>query len=750
MQTGSRVRQGRTSPPGPLLESRFAPPPLRPGLVPRTSLLGRLSASEAPLVVLGAGAGYGKTTFLVQLTRAEARPTVWLSLDETDNDPLVLLSYLAAGLALAVPVESRVFNALSGRSSARVPTEALRYVAAAFSNAPAPFVFVLDDVHMVTDPAAVDVLGTVIREVPAGSRFVLAGRSLPSLPLARQRSQGRLLEIGPQELAMGADEAAALLRGAGVSLTDDEVIHLADRTEGWPAALYLAALAIASGEDRHQVMSFSGRDRSIADYLHAELVRHLDADDAAFLTDCAILERLSGQLCDAVLERADSASRLASLAETNLFVVPLDHQGHWYRCHQLFRELLLQDLAEQGPGRTAALHRRATAWLESHGDIDAAIEHAHRAGDVDTAARLVGANAQPAMTQGRDATVRRWLGRFDDAAMLRWPTIAIAGTWVFALRGDSAKAARFADLAEVGDEASVSLDGSASIASARAMLRSAMCRHGVEAMANDAALACELEPESSTWRPLAVTLLGVAALLGDDAHAAETLFAEATDMVGPSRGNPAVTVAWAERAALSRARGDLREAARSIERAEEIIAAKGLEEYATTALTSAVGARVALEAGDLDHARRALASVQRLRPYLSNALPWLAIHSRLEAAHALLGLAEAAGAHTLLIEIDAVLRTNPQMGTLIEQIDELRAQVRAQPVGGRGASTLTSAELRLLPLLPTHLSFPEIGERLFISRSTVKTQAISIYRKLGVSSRGAAVEQAREVGLLPR
>jgi LuxR family maltose regulon positive regulatory protein len=354
------------------------------------------------------------------------------------------------------------------------------------------------------------------------------------------------------------------------------------------------------------------------------------------------------------------------------------------------------------------------------------------------------------MARGRDATVRRWLSRFDDQTMLRWPTIAIEGAWVYALHGDPARSARLADIAEVGDEESGSLDGSASIASARAMLRAAMCRHGVDAMRSDAALAYELEPASSVWRPLAVGLLGMAAMLQSGAPEAETLFAEATDAVGPQAGSAALTISWAERASLSLARGDTREAARSVERAAEIVVAKGLAEYATTALTVAVSANVAIHAGDLDRAREQVAALHRLRPVLSNALPWLAIQARLEAARALLGLAEAAGAQTLLVEIDAVLRTHPQMGTLLGQVEELREQLRGQSAGQRGASTLTTAELRLLPLLPTHLSFPEIGERLFISRSTVKTQAISIYHKLGVSSRGAAVERAREVGLLPR
>jgi LuxR family maltose regulon positive regulatory protein len=746
MPAGTRKRaQEMSTVSGPLLEGRFTPPPARASLVPRRRLLEKIGAHDEPVVVLAAGPGYGKTTLLGQLQRAQDRPVAWLSLDRTDNDPTVLLSYLVAALALAVPVESRVFDTLSGRASARASAEALRHLTAAFSNAPAPFLLVLDDVHEVTEPEAVDVLVALWREVPRGSQVVIAGRSMASLPLARLRSQGLLLELGPADLAMDPDEAGALLRHTEVSLSQDEVSMLTERTEGWPAALYLAALAIRSGADRHEIVR-SGRDRAIDDYLRTELIAHLDPHDAAFLAATAVLERLSGPLCDAVLERRDSRSRLAALAQTNLFVLPLDHRGHWYRCHPLVRELLL---SERTSGDLAGRHRRASTWYEEEGDVDAAIEHAHRGGDLEAAARLVGAHGQPAIARGRDATARRWLSRFDDEALLRWPSLAIHGAWIHALRGEVAECLRFAELAEAGDEASEPLDGAASIASARAMLRSGMSRGGIGAMTSDALIAYELEPATSTWRPLAVTLFGVATSLGGDTQGAESLFAEATDAIGPTAGNPASSVAWAERATLARARGDLREADRSIERAREIVAERGLQGLATSALTLAVDARVGQQLGDLGRARSQIVAFHRLRPLLSGSLPWLAIQARIEAAHTLLGLADGSGAQTLLVEIDAIVRTNPDLGTFVEQIDDLRTQIGGQPAGTRGASTLTSAELRLLPLLPTHLSFPEIGERLFISRSTVKTQAISIYRKLGVSSRNEAVERAREVGLLP-
>jgi LuxR family maltose regulon positive regulatory protein len=735
--------------PFPVLESKLAPAPGRPGLVPRGNLLDQLEASAArPVVAVCAPAGYGKTVLAAAWAKRDSRPFVWLSIDRQDNDPAVLLTYLAVGLDRVEPIDPAVFAALASRGASITQTVVPR-LGTALSSKALPVVVVLDDVHLLHDQEGLHALSVLVDHLPQGSQLAVISRDEPPLPLARWRAEGRLAELGPGELAMDPLEAGRLLAAARVELPDGEVAELTRRTEGWPVALYLAALSIKAQAPRNgDGVGLSGRDRFLADYLQSVLLSRLSPTEVQFLTRTAVLDRLSGPLCDAVLDTSGSAAVLASLERSNLLVVPLDRQREWYRYHHLFQELLREELERSEPELVRELTLRAAHWCQRHGLAEAAIDYAIDAGDADLVARGVEQVAISVYRSGRLATVQRWFDWFNDRGLIQqYPAVAMLGAWVQALGGHAAAAERWAAAAEQGSYEGMLPDGS-SIDGWRALLRAKLCRHGVTQMRADAELALTLIPVDSLWRAPAQLLAGISHLLAGDLDVADDLLAEAVEVAKDTGATVAATVALAERAILAIGRQDWRDAEILVEQARSVVNMAHLEAFATSVVLYAAGARVAIHHGKVDQADHDLARAQQLRPQATHALPYYAVQARLELIRAYLALTDVASARTVLREVDDLLRWRPDLGTLPDQADQLRSQL--DPLGGAviGTGSLTIAERRLLPLLPTHHSFREIGQHLHLSQHTVKSQALSIYRKLGASSRGQAVQRARTLGLL--
>jgi LuxR family transcriptional regulator, maltose regulon positive regulatory protein len=736
----------------PILESKLTPAPTRPGLVPRVQLLDWLEASAAtPVVAICGPTGYGKTVLAAEWAKRDPRPFVWLTIDRHDNDPAVLLTYLAVGLDRVEPLDASVLGMLASRGVS-VSQRVLPPLGAALASKALPVVMVLDDVHLLHDQEGLEAVTVLVDHLPAGSQLAVTSRGEPPLPVARWRAEGRLAELGPEDLAMSPAEAESLLSAVRVELADAEVDELVRRTEGWPVALYLAALAHkAAGQPANAGFAFAGDDRFLADYLHAELLAQLPAERVAFLTRTAVLERLSGPLCDAVLDTTGSAAVLASLERSNLLVVPLDRQREWYRYHPLFRELLRGQLERHEPELVGELTLRAARWCQDHGLVEAAIGYAMEAGDADLVARGVEQAAIGVYRSGRLATVQRWFDWFDDHGLIQqYPAVAVLGAWIQALGGHAAAAERWADAAQQGSYAGMLPDGSASIDAWRALLRAKLCRHGVAQMRADAELALTLIPTGSLWRAPAQLLLGIAHLLAGDLGVADRLVAEAVEVAQDAGATVAATVALAERALLAIGRRDWQAAETLVEQARSVVAGAHLEECVTSLVLYAAGARVAIHRGHLDQAEQDLARARQLRPPATYALPYYAVQARLELTRAYLALADLAAAREVLREVHDLLRWRPDLGTLPTQASQLRAQLdqlRGQVIA---AVPLSSAELRLVPLLATHLSFREMGQRLYVSPHTVKSQAMSIYRKLGVSSRGQAIQRVQEIGLLAR
>ena len=375
--------------------------------------------------------------------------------------------------------------------------------------------------------------------------------------------------------------------------------------------------------------------------------------------------------------------------------------------------------------------------------------YALAAGEPDLVARRVADIALPMWAAGRAVTVERWFDWLDaHGPSDPYPPAAVQSAWLRALTGHPAEAERWADAAERASFDGTLPDGTSSIDSWRALLRSLLCRGGIDQMANDARIALEGLSNGSQFRATAVLLLGISQRLAGDAEAADASMEDAAELGDRYGAAPTVSVALAERSVFAMERGDWADARTHAQGARRVVEDGGLQDYMTSILAYATAARVALHEGDVTRAKRDLARASRLRPLTSRAVPHLAIQARLELGRAHLTLADPAAARLLLREVGDLLRRRPALGVLAQEAEDLRIQLRAISGGTPGASTLTTAELKLLPFLPTYLSFRQIGEQMHLSPHTVKTQAISVYRKLGVTSRGDAIEHAIALGLL--
>jgi LuxR family maltose regulon positive regulatory protein len=721
-----------------IIDAKITVPEVPSGSVSRTALVNRLRARTATRVVaLIAPAGYGKTTTLAQWATRDDRPFLWVSADAHDNDAVVLLRHLAAALDRVSPVEERVFDALRC-PGASLWTTAVPRLARAASELDEPVVLVLDDAHLIRDADAADAVYAVAEQLPLGSVFALAARATPLLSLPSLRAQGRLLDIDPDDLALTRREAELLMRAAGLDIEHDELDELTRKTEGWPAALSLVALSLVESmhRDRDAMPAITG-DRHVADYLAAEYFSGLSAGELDFMRKTAILDRVCGSLCDAALGITGSGNRLASIERANHFLRPLDGGREWYRYHRLLRDILRQDLVRSEPAAISELHARAADWFEANGDDESALEHANDAGDVDRAARLTARLARPVFDNGRTATVDRWLGRFDDDDLLsRYPAVAANGARFHLWSGHDEDAARW--LASVDARRTTgrqARDGEACAATVQA----AACRDGVQQMLADAETAVAGLPARSDWLPEALVLRGVARVLTGDVEQADADFATAASSSEALGQIEIRLLALGERAMLAG------EGAAWVDDDEDA-APIG---FPTAALQQATTARAQLRAGNWDAARARLAKAQQLTPFLGVGLPWLAVQARLEIVRAYVTLRDVAAAQAVLAEIDQLVAQRPDLGLLTGEVEAIRPEVDGIPSVRPGrASGLTGAELRLLPLLATHLSFREIGTKLYVSRNTIKTQAISVYRKLGVSTRSEAVDRATELGLV--
>jgi LuxR family maltose regulon positive regulatory protein len=747
-QGRARLELAREAPPFEFLESKVQVPALRPGTISRTVLVNRLRATTTiPVATVVAPAGYGKTTLLSQWAARDSRSFAWVTLDDRDNDPVVLLRHIAAALLRDKPLDERLVDALRKPSPAVWSTVVPRL--AAELTARSPIVLVLDDFNVLRSRGVLETVAALIDDEAEGSMLVASSRVAPNLPLAPLRAGGRLFELGADEVALSKREAQLLLRATGVSLGEARAEELIEQCEGWAAALYLAALSIRDGEQTGRGRArFGGDDRYLADYFQSEYLSRLRPGPLRFLRRTSIMDRMCGALCDAVLQDEGSGRQLEKVERANLFLVPLDNRREWYRYHHLFRELLQRELAETEPDLVPVLHSRAADWFETAGDEESTLEHAYAAGDTDRAAAVLARIAFPVYYSGRVATLERWFKRVERAGLLeRYPTVALHGCRVHAMQGRSEDAERWLDAATRGTSSGKLPDGSRSIQPWIAVIRAWLCRKGAKQMLADAEVALAGLASGSNWRPSALVAQGAALIMLDEDERADEVLASAVTCAAEHGSTEMQVVALAERALLARRRDDHDKAEELAKEANELVTTSGVQGAPTHALEHAATAQTLLHRGRWNEARACLTAAQELLPYLTIAIPWLAVQTRIELGRGFITLRDGPAVDELLIVIDDVLERIPGLAMLTASAEELQREANAVSEQEGSVAGLTPAELRLLPLLATHFSFREIAEQLFVSRNTIKTQAISVYRKLGVSSRSDAIAEARRLGL---
>jgi LuxR family maltose regulon positive regulatory protein len=720
-------------------------PQPRPGAVGRSSLVNAARSSGCSVVAVTAPAGYGKSSFLAEWAAAEDRRVVWVPLDRFDDDPAMLLVSLASAYCRAGLGSPDLVADIGGPGVAVLGRAAPR-LAAKFRASPVPFVLMLDDLHELRSTACHDALSVVISGIPCGSQLVAASRSeQPHLP--RLRASGEVLEFGPADLTLDAAGAQQIFANAQVSLTPQQAAKVTKRTEGWPAGLYLTAVIAKRSNNREPTVS--GEDRYVADYLYSEALAQQPKAMHRFLRRTAVLDQLCGPLCDAVLGSSAAAIHLRRAEASSLFLVPLDQRRQWYRYHDLFREFLLGELRRTEPGIITTLHRRAADWYEANGSPARALEQLLHTADWDRTVRLATALALPTTNAGQLPTLDRWLHVIGDENIERYPPLAVHAVWTGVLTGDPVQAERWAAFVDAASFDGAPPDGSASFDSARAIVRAAMCVNGPEAMLADAVFAVAQEPAWSPWRDTALWLLGEAHLLAGHLGEARAALAEASAAAAAGGRHDAVIISDTHCALLAMDRGEWQEAARRLELALVRIEENRARDGAAYLLTFVAAARLSLHRGDLNETHRQLARAMRARPSASYVLPYVAVRLRLHLAKVYLALADLTVARQLVREIDDILSHRPALGTLSGEVDEFRALLKSSAAPEAiGRSPLTAAELRLLPYLQTHLTVAAIAERLFVSSHTIRTEVKSIYRKLGVSSRNDAVQQAATIGLL--
>jgi LuxR family maltose regulon positive regulatory protein len=412
----------------PLVETKLYPPKLRRSLVARPRLSGRLSrGAESRLTLISAPAGFGKTTLLAEWLAAtpSERSVAWLSLEESDSQPASYWTYLITALQAVVPGVGA--SGLQLLQSAQPPIEnVLTTVLNELGAVPNDLYLVLDDYHLVDGPDIQAGMSFLLEHLPPRAHLVVSTREDPALPLARLRAGGELVEVRAADLRFTLEEAAAYLNDVtGLDLAASDIATLEGRTEGWIAALQLAALSMQGRDDvAGFIAGFAGDDRHIVDYLVEEVLGRQPAHVRSFLIETSVLDRLSGPLCDAVTGQRGGKAMLESLDRANLFVVPLDDSRRWYRYHHLFADVLLAHLLDEEADRVAALHRRASQWYEQSAEPSQAVRHALAAGDVERAAGLVELAIPDLRRARQEATIRSWVDAIPDEVVRVRPVLA--------------------------------------------------------------------------------------------------------------------------------------------------------------------------------------------------------------------------------------------------------------------------------------------------------------------------------------
>jgi LuxR family maltose regulon positive regulatory protein len=714
-------------------------------LVDRPRLLKWLRTARTPVVLLNAPSGYGKSVLLAQWAIQESRRVEAIMLGGEHNDPVLLVTSIVEALGRIEPLPSEIGEALAGPAP-DLEKRVLPRLRDAFAEREAQFVLMLDDLEEVESPDSLRAISTIGRFLPGGSQLALATRSDPGMPIGRLRANRGLTELGRTELAMNKAECQELISRLGLEPTAQQLDVLVRRTEGWPAALYLAGLALGGASDlRTAIAEFAGDDRIVVDYMREEFLGGLSRRRLELLRRVSILERVSGSLCDAILERTGSATVLRDLSHSNMLLMPLDRRDEWFRFHALLRDMLRSELHRIEPELELELHRRASDWWAEHGEPDQAINHAIEAEAFARAGELLWSIYPEYSSRGRQASIKRWLERIGPERIASEPFLSLSAALGALSRGQGGQADHWAAISrELGDrmEQSAAKD---ELISALTLVRASLARDGMKAMVGDSVAAARGFNDASPWASMCSMLEGVGLHLQGHRDRARVRLEE-----GARRGAvvaPTIQVlCLAELALIAIEEDDWHAAEILAVQARAQLERTGIDGYSVMTIGVAVSALVAAHTGQLERAASDLRRGLKLLDQLEEFAAWYLIEARIVLARAAVRLDDAPLASRLLEQAGRLLRQLPDAALLEEWIDQTAKAVKTVSVSG--VTDLTPAELRVLQYMPTHLSFSEIAAVIFVSANTVKTQAQGVYRKLGVSSRREAVDEARRVGLI--
>jgi LuxR family transcriptional regulator, maltose regulon positive regulatory protein len=734
---------------------------VRAELVQRRRLVDLLSRPGLhKLTLIDAPAGWGKTTLLAEWAASpdERRPFAWVSLDRADNDPMRFWTYVVTALRTVRPgLGERALGALRGRGPSTTRDVLPELINELAADAP-ELVLVLDDYHTIGNEEIHEGLALLVERLPPRLHLAMATRSDPPLPLARMRVRGELLEIRSDVLRFSDEEATALLNDVlGLGLSGGDVTRLQRRTEGWAAALYLAALSLRGHPDAAGFIgAFAGDDRHIVDYLGGEVLAGQPADRRAFLLRTSILERLCGPLCDAVTDQPGSSAMLEEIERANLFLVPLDSTRTWYRYHHLFGELLKHELKRSEPELVAVLHSRANAWFRAAGAIPEAVQHAISAGAFEQARELIAEHWLGFFNRGELATVSGWLDALPRQAVAGDPRLAVARVWLALDLGRPGEAGEWLERAERGLAEGRSEAGAPGLASGVALLRAVhRFKTGDVGQALAAARrSAELEREEAPfWRTVALVLIGVTLYWRGMADEAGSALHDALRLAEADGNRLAETYALGYLAAVHAGRGAAATADGLLARVEELVEGDPAAGEHFVAMMAHL-----VRAGRLEREGRSADAVLQAERGMELAGRGAGLVERCFAGLELAGLrlrqeGDLEAARELVAESRRILAGCPDPGMLAGLVAAAERSVapagRLRPVHQTLAGEpLTERELAVLRLLPSGMTQREIGATLFLSENTVKTHTRGIYRKLAASGRDEAVARARSAGLL--
>lgn len=750
----------------PIISTKLHIPRLPKNLVPRSDLIARLQTGrQGRLILVSAPAGFGKTSLIADWVNQCKDDCLvsWVHLDEGDNELIRFLRYVVA--ALQAHQKDLGQAALSGlMSMPPVPIEAaLTSLINEIASIDGELILILDDYHLIDSAPIHEAVRFLIEKIPMQLCLVIATRTDPPLPLHRLRARDQLTEIRAQDLRFSRAETQSLLEEIlQRDLLADDVAALDNRVEGWVAGLQMLALSMQYREDIHEfIQSFSGSHRYIMDYLTEEIYSQQPPYLQNFMLKTSVLERLSGSLCDALLEPdfavqeeqfelISSQEILEYLEHANLFLLPLDDERVWYRYHQLFASLLRQRLRQVSPDEIQDLQRRASDWFAANGSFEEAFQYAQQANDLQAAAQIVEGQGLALLKQGSLMTILGWCGRLPDEVILERPWLNVYFSWAQLLTGQLEQLEHYLEAAEKG-QSNLPKPGDlpGHIAAIRAY--ASMLQGDVERGFIQAQESLDLLPEDDlTVRSVVVFVLGGVNVMRGDVPGAIEAMKEAGD-IGEQAGNINLAVSALSSAGyLLRSQGKLTEAERLYDRALKLATGKSGQPLPIAASVYAGSAELHLAWNDLASARRSAEMGVELARQWGNKDSLANCYLSLAYVHQLEGNPDQA--KLALEEAKQIAVAHSLSPGFEERVALFEAQAQTQDFSGTYQGMLieplTDREREVLQLMAEGRSNPEIAADLVIAPGTVKAHTSSIYRKLDVRRRTEAVIKAGELGLL--